>query len=73
MILLFILVFRFLQLTSVIEMVLREPHGRKYLSLKTAKARIFSTVNHKEKFLPAAGRIPKFGPSRKRQTLYMIR
>ena len=54
-------------------MVLREPHGRKYLSLKTAKARIFSTVNHKEKFLPAAGRIPKFGPSRKRQTLYIIR
>ena len=38
---------------------------------KAANARIFLTVNRKKKFLPDAGRTPKFERSCKPQTLYM--
>lgn len=67
MVLLFILVSRFSQLTSSVKLVPLEPHTLKYLLTKTAKAHIFSTVNHKEKFLSAADRSPKFGHTANRK------
>ena len=47
-----------------------EPYSRKCLLVKTAKIHMFSTVNRKWNFLSAAGRTPRFGPSRKPKTLY---
>ena len=39
---------------------------------KTKKLTVsISIINHKEKFFQPASRTPKFGPSRKPQTLYM--
>ena len=46
----------------------RLPYSRKYLSVKTVNAHIFSVVNRKQKFLPAAYRTPRLGPNRKPQT-----
>ena len=47
MISLFILVLGYLQLNTTVKMVPLQQHGRIYLSVKTANARIFSTVNRK--------------------------
>ena len=60
MISLCISVFGFLQSTVPVKLVALQPYGRKYFSVKTTNASIFSTDSRKEKFFSAAGRIPKF-------------
>ena len=50
MISLFVSVFGFLQLTAAVKSVPLQPYGRKYFSVKTTNASIFSTMNRKEKF-----------------------
>ena len=67
----FISVFRFVQLTAAVKLVSLQPYDRKYFSLKTAKARVLSTINGKQKVLSVASRTPKFGPSGRQETIYM--
>ena len=64
-------VFGFLQLTVAVSLLLLKHFDRKYFSVKTTSACIFSTVKRKQNFLSAISRTPKFGPSSKAQTLYM--
>ena len=64
----FILFSSFLQLTKVVKLVPLQPHGRKYLSVKTANT---WTVNSNQKLLSVSGRTPKLISSRKPWTLHM--
>ena len=51
------------QLVKAVKKVPLLPHGLRFVSLKAAHARIFSTGNRKWKLLSATGNTPKFGSS----------
>ena len=62
-----ILVFKFVHLTAAIKLESLQLYDRKYYH----KEWVFATFKRKQNFLSGVGCTPRFGPSRKPQTIYI--